>query len=185
MAIGLLTRSSVKTTAIKIGEARLKRRAQKVLTAMGRGDWELSLLLTDDEEIRELNRDYRGVDEPTDVLAFAALEGSHPHLTVPFLGDVIISLERAREQAAREGEARRARLGLDEPDKHQPKTSTPDLEGTGWTLTDEVSFLMIHGLLHCLGYDHHDPEEELEMRTMEKRLLDLVKSRRQAARFLK
>ncbi len=158
---------------------------------MGCPDSELSILLTDDEEIRELNRDFRGIDEPTDVLAFAAAESEDASLNPQFLGDVAISLERAEQQAAEEGLARHKRLSADilEGDEgrvpdNQINTSdainglpTSDVE---WTVTDEVTFLILHGILHCMGYDHHDETGEYEMRIMERKLMDLVRSRRSA-----
>lgn len=111
---------------------------------------EVSLTLVDNEAIRELNRDYRGIDKATDVLSFALDEedqagdipfanGSENHL----LGDIIISLERAQEQAT----------------------------DYGHSLEREVGFLTIHGLLHLLGYDHLEPEETAKMREQEERIL--------------
>jgi probable rRNA maturation factor len=88
-------------------------------------------VLTDDERITELNRTYRGVDGPTDVLAFSLHEGAEENL----LGDVVVSVETARRQA----------------DEH------------GQSLDDEVEMLLVHGLLHLLGYDHAQPEEGRRM----------------------
>lgn len=99
-------------------------------------DYEVSVLLTDDLRIMELNREYRGIDAPTDVLAFALFEGSD---NVPrgstVLGDVVISLETAERQA------------IDE--KH--------------SLEDEVAFLTVHGVLHLIGYDHQTSKEAAVM----------------------
>lgn len=110
---------------------------------------ELSLLITDDETVRELNRTYRGVDDTTDVLAFALREGaddasfpSSPDGIVR-LGEVIISYPRTVSQSREHGH-------------------TPD---------DELALLIIHGVLHLLGYDHDEPEKERDMKNRESRIL--------------
>lgn len=106
---------------------------------------ELSVLLTNDAAIRELNRDHRGFDRPTDVLAFAQEEGEPaPQVAGAerLLGDVVISLDTA----ARQARSRRK------------------------TLVAEVRHLLAHGLLHLLGYDHRTEAEERRM-TAETRLL--------------
>ena len=108
------------------------------------------LTLTGDEHLREYNRQYRGVDQPTDVLAFAAQEKPRdqrfqaPPGTENWLGDIVISLPRARRQA------REAKHSMD----------------------DEVRLLAVHGLLHLLGYDHGEPDDEARMDSMTKRILD-------------
>ena len=96
---------------------------------------EVSVLLTDDAAIHDLNRTYRGVDRPTDVLSFAQREGEGGDLDDPLLGDVVISVERAQEQA----------------------------RDYGHSLRREVGFLAVHGTLHLLGWDHEDPEDERAM----------------------
>lgn len=102
---------------------------------------EVSVLLTDDVEIQELNLEYRDLDEPTDVLSFPLQEGEGAGIQPDMLGDVVISLEYAGRQAA----------------------------GRGWDLGAELDFLLIHGLLHLLGHDHEEPAEadEMERRTGE------------------
>lgn len=103
------------------------------------GAYELSLTLTDDAEIAELNGTYRQMDRPTDVLSFAALEDDTPLApelleTEPlYLGDIIISLDTAQKQA----------------------------EAAGHSLAWETVWLASHGFLHLLGWDHPD-EEQLE-----------------------
>lgn len=106
-----------------------------MLQALAQPAAELSILICDDATIHQLNRDHRGKDRPTDVLAFAMREG--PALQGPstLLGDVVISLPTALRQAR----ARRRSL---------------------W---DEVTLLLAHGLLHLLGFDHRDDREEREM----------------------
>lgn len=110
------------------------------------------LTLTGDEHLREYNRRYRGLDEPTDVLAFAAQEKPSdqrfqaPPGTEHWLGDIVISLPRAREQA-------RAA-------KH--------------SMNDEVRLLAVHGFLHLLGHDHAEPEDEAKMQGLTTRVLALA-----------
>lgn len=122
------------------GDARALRRAiEAVQAAEGAAGREVSLLLTDDREIHELNHRWRGKDKPTDVLAFAWDESEGipglPPEAAP-LGQVVISVERARQQA----QSRRV-----------------ELDG-------ELELLAVHGALHLLGYDHAEPEEARRMR---------------------
>lgn len=110
-----------------------------MLVALDLVDAELSVLLCDDTTIRTLNRDYRDIDRPTDVLAFPQEEGLDPGIaSLPprILGDVVISLETARRQAQAEGR----------------------------TIASEVTMLLGHGLLHLLGYDHRTEVEERSMK---------------------
>jgi len=107
------------------------------------------LTLTGDEHLREYNRRYRGLDEPTDVLAFAAQETPKdqrfqaPPGTEDWLGDIVISLPRARRQARE----------------------------AGHPVNDEVRLLAVHGFLHLLGYDHAEPAEEAGMTALTNRIL--------------
>ena len=78
-----------------ISPRRLRERADLMLASLGRSQAELSILLCDDAVIHELNRDYRGVDRPTDVLAFAMSEGEGVELSPDLLGDVVVSLPTA------------------------------------------------------------------------------------------
>ncbi len=120
----------------------LRGRASAMLAKLELSGAELSLVLVSDRVIHELNRTYRGVDKPTDVLAFAMNEGDGlPGGTL--LGDVIISVESAARQAA---------------SRRRP-------------LLDEVTLLMAHGLLHLLGHDHAEPEEARLMRNATRRLV--------------
>lgn len=100
---------------------------------------EVSVLFTNDEFIAELNRRYRGVEGPTDVLSFAFNEGEEDAVKVPgmpeMLGDVIVSLDTAARQA----------------------------EANGKTVQEEIALLLVHGTLHLLGYDHDTPEKEAVM----------------------
>ncbi len=100
----------------------------------GLEDAELSIVLTDDSTIHELNRTYRGVDRPTDVLSFSQREGEDA-FDDPVLGDIVISLDRTRQQALEYGHSFERELG----------------------------FLTVHGILHLLGWDHETPDEEQRM----------------------
>lgn len=104
----------------------------------------LTVLLTDDEGVRELNRVYREVDEPTDVLSFPMHERNH-EMGALCLGDVAISFERALRQA----------------------------EEYGHSVDRELSYLTVHSILHLLGYDHVDEgEQKREMREIEKAVME-------------
>jgi probable rRNA maturation factor len=114
---------------------------------------EISLLLTDDETIQALNRDYRGVDAATDVLSFAMSEGVGVAAAegLRLLGDIVISRERAVEQA----------------------------EAYGHSLEREEVFLFVHGLLHLLGYDHERGEKaEQEMVALQDRIMTMLRLKR-------
>ncbi|MYA69555.1 rRNA maturation RNase YbeY [Candidatus Poribacteria bacterium] len=114
---------------------------------------EVSVLLTDDVDIKHLNRDYRGVDAPTDVLAFAMREGEEGHVNPNILGDLVISLETASRHVATSHQFSATRSSL-EPEKR---------EVTCDSLETEVALLAIHGVLHLLGYDHQTQEEATVM----------------------
>ena len=107
------------------------------------------LTLTGEAHLQEYTRRYRGLDEPTDVLAFAAQEKpadkrfQAPPTTEHWLGDIVISLPRARQQAR---------------DARHP-------------INDEVRLLAVHGFLHLLGYDHAEPDEETAMTALTNRIL--------------
>ena len=111
------------------------------------------LTLTGDEHLREYNRRFRGLDEPTDVLAFAAQEKPSdqrfqaPPGTENWLGDIVISLPRARQQAR--------------ADKH--------------SMNDEVRLLAVHGFLHLLGYDHAEPDEAATMQALTTKVLAVTR----------
>jgi probable rRNA maturation factor len=130
----------------------VKKIARQVLKAEGVAPpYEVSLVFTDSEAVQRLNRDYRGVDEPTDVLAFYMLPQKEadssfalPPDGVTRLGEVIISYPQAVAQAREQG--------------HSPER--------------ELALLVIHGILHLLGYDHEEPEEESKMRNRERELLE-------------
>jgi probable rRNA maturation factor len=117
------------------------------MTGLGHGLQPVSLSLTGDREIRALNRRHRGKDRPTDVLSFSyggsGEEWQRLILALPPIGDLVISLDRAKAQA----------------------------KENGWDLRTEVLRLMAHGCAHLAGYDHETPPQEREMRLVEEVLL--------------
>lgn len=123
---------------------------EKTFTHLGLScDAILSVTLVDNKFIHELNREYRNVDRPTDVISFAFLDGDeqrdeklHGQGPVP-LGDIYISVEKAQEQA----------------------------KEYGHPLERELSFLFVHGLLHLLGYDHMTKEDEVVMFKLQDEIL--------------
>jgi len=107
---------------------------------------EASLVLADDTLVRNLNRDFRGQDRATNVLAFASLDGGNagPGAEAPvLLGDVVVAYGTAAAEAASAGKG----------------------------LADHLSHLVVHGMLHLLGYDHQSPNDAEAMETMEVRVL--------------
>ena len=124
------------TSHFEIDVKFIHRAAFLTLSAHKSEGYEVSILLTNDDYITELNREYRNIGSPTDVLAFP-MPGNDDNSLVHsiMLGDVVISLETAERQV--------------KTDKR--------------TFEDEVAFLTVHGILHLLGYDHHTPEEANEM----------------------
>ena len=114
---------------------------------------EVSVLLTDDADIKHLNRDYRGIDAPTDVLAFAMREGEDGNVNPNVLGDLVISLETASRQLTTGDPFSATRSSL-ETEKQEPTYDSLEIE---------VALLAIHGALHLLGYDHQTPEEATVM----------------------
>lgn len=148
----------------EIDEKMLRRVVELTLREVGVSTpVELSLIITDDDELRELNRTYRGLDEPTDVLSFALTEvaAEHPSEAVTaetafvsppdgitHLGEIFVSYPRAMLQAREAG--------------HPVK--------------QELSLLVAHGVLHLLGYDHAEPEEEAVMRQAQDKIVAEIMS---------
>ena len=125
-------------------------RAEAMLESLDLADAELSILLCDDGTIRKLNRRYRKKNKATDVLAFPMQESPGPAAQPGLLGDVVISLPTATRQAAEH----------DRP------------------IIQEVTFLLAHGLLHLLGYDHANRREEQDMKARTEGLLAAVDAAR-------
>ena len=114
----------------------------------------LSVVVTDDTEIQSLNCQFRGIDAPTDVLSFGEGPTEHPFVTPPevpaYLGDVVISFPRAEAQAAERGHSTEEELGL----------------------------LVVHGVLHLLGYDHRTRGEEVQMWARQDAILRAIEEAR-------
>ena len=121
--------------------------AERILSDLGCHECELSLLLLDDDEMQQLNRDYLSRDYPTNVLAFPMVPMSgeaKEHLHPPLLGDVVISTETAELEA----------------------------QERGVTLEEEFALLLVHGILHLLGHDHEGaPEAASQMHAKEQEIL--------------
>ncbi len=125
----------------------LRQAATKALSILGCADAELSILVAGDMKMRRLNRQWRGIDKTTDVLSFSMLEGegvSRDGAAPLVLGDIIISAPRALAQAVE----------------------------AGHSLEEEMLFLLVHGILHILGYDHEKGSKE--KRRMEKKQKELL-----------
>ena len=122
---------SCKRTGRTVAPRTVRRRAERLLSLLDLSGSELSLVLCDDSFIRELNRDYRGIDKATDVLAFPMGSDEVHDMAPVMLGDVVISVESAARTARRRGRS----------------------------LVDEATSLLIHGVLHLIGYRHEDRDE--------------------------
>lgn len=117
-----------------------------VLEERSRTSGEVSVVFVDDGEMRNLNRNYRGANKSTDVLAFPMNDGKFAAINPDLLGDIVISVPQARRQA----------------------------ETHDHSLERELSILLIHGLLHLFGYDHQTNNEEAAMKELETEYLMLI-----------
>ena len=109
----------------------------------------ISFMLTNNEEIHKINREYRNVDRPTDVISFAYNETENVG-PIEVVGDIIISIDKVREQASEFGHSQ----------------------------VREFFYLLTHGMLHILGYDHIKDDEKLIMREKEERYLNKYEYKR-------
>lgn len=124
-----------------------KKGIEKMLLKTKKTDAELSILITNDSEIEKLNKTYRKKSMPTDVLSFPMNEGQKfPQNNIELLGDIVISLDTAKEQSYRENRK----------------------------LLYQLFFLSAHGLLHLLGYDHRNDKEEKTMNTKTDELYNIA-----------
>ncbi len=138
--ISLQVKRSVK---LQVDKSILLEAAQRTLEITGSSHQvDLSIVIGSDAFLRKLNLQYRQVDSPTDVLAFPADE-LDPDTADYYLGDVIISLPRAQEQAS----------------------------STGHSLQDELQLLVVHGVLHLQGYDHSSPSDKKKMQSVQDKIL--------------
>jgi probable rRNA maturation factor len=104
---------------------------------------DLTIVLSDDEQLHRLNRDFLGVDAPTDVLSFPASE-TDPETGAAYLGDILLSIPRADAQA----------------------------QSAGHSLADEARLLVVHGVLHLLGHDHAEADEKAKMWKAQTEVMD-------------
>jgi probable rRNA maturation factor len=142
--VAVVVRPEARTLMARAQWQVLGTRLRLALRLLDRSSCEVALLLTGDEEMRALNRDYRKLDRATDVLSFHQQElagESDPASEGVFLGDLVISVETALR---RSGKGR---------------------------LAGELARLTIHGLCHLFGHDHHRAKQAERMRTLEQRLL--------------
>jgi probable rRNA maturation factor len=139
MTIGIENRQRLVT----LDRRKIRRHLRALLERLAMKDAEVSLVFTDDEGIRALNRDYLGRDWPTNVISFAQGEGQWGHLNPQLLGDIVVNVERVQKDA-----------------------SVGELP-----FTDVLDFFLIHGLLHLLGYEHEgertDEAERMERKENE------------------
>jgi probable rRNA maturation factor len=140
----------VEGTPEKVDRRALAADARALLAALGLRRTEWSVVLADDAFVRPLNREWRGKDAPTDVLSFPQEETLEPGRFAtppPCIGDVVISVQTARRQA----------------------------DALGHSLTTELRVLLVHGLLHLVGFDHETGEDDARIMAAEEvRLLGLL-----------
>lgn len=131
-------------TEFPFPETLLERAATTALEHQSQSlDSELSIILTNDARLHELNLNYLGVDSPTDVLSFPASE-TDPETGARYIGDILISVPRAQAQAS----------------------------AAGHPLESEVQLLVVHGVLHLLGHDHAEPQEKARMWKAQSEILE-------------
>jgi probable rRNA maturation factor len=133
---------------IKIDKRMIRGTVSKILKILNCADKEISLSFVDDENIKQLNKQYLGKDKATNVLSFSLLEGEYGNINPQILGDIIVSVETAQRDA---------------------------LYGK-LTIDQEIDFLIIHGILHLLGYNHENTTEKetKKMRQKEKDLFNAI-----------
>ncbi len=129
----------------KIPQKKVLQTAQAVLSALGCPDAELSILIVDDPHIEKLNREYLNRKGPTNVIAFPMHEGDFSNITPYLLGDVVISIDTAKKEG----------------------------KIAGITTMERFTQLLVHGILHLIGYDHEKSEKEAKQ--METKTNDLLK----------
>jgi probable rRNA maturation factor len=129
-----------------VDEDVLRTAVERTLKVLKKPEMDITLRLTDDEEMRQLNQTFRGEDKTTDVLSFNQ-DSLDPESGRTYLGDIVISIPQAEKQA----------------------------ESQGHSLTAECAFLAIHGTLHLLGYDHYDPAEKEQMWALQDQIFAYIK----------
>ncbi|OPY82401.1 MAG: Endoribonuclease YbeY [Smithella sp. PtaU1.Bin162] len=137
-----------KQNKIKIAKRDIRSTVIKLLKYLNCTDKEISISLVDDKTIQRMNYQYLERDKPTNVLSFSLQEGKFSNINPQILGDIVISVDTARQEASLRN----------------------------FTFEQEIDFLIIHGLLHLLGYNHEKTtkEETRKMQRKEKKLFDLL-----------
>ena len=123
----------------------IRKKTELILSALDCNHQELSIVIMDDAQIQALNQTFRGVSRPTNVLAFPMQEGAFSGITPDLLGDVVISAQTAHREA----------------------------DAAGITLDERISQLLVHGILHLLGYDHETAPDDAD--EMETKSLDILR----------
>ena len=133
---------------IKIDQRKIRSTILKILKILDCADKEISLSFVDDENIKQLNKQYLGKDKATNVLSFSLQEGEYGDINPQIMGDIIVSVETAQRDAIKEN----------------------------LTVTQELEFLIIHGILHLLGYNHENTtkKETNKMQQEEKDLFTAI-----------
>ncbi|MFH1625209.1 MAG: rRNA maturation RNase YbeY [Pseudomonadota bacterium] len=134
---------------IKIEKSRTRKTVRRILKGLECPDREISILLVDDSQIERMNKRYLGRIGPTNVISFPMAEGDFGGINPHILGDVVISLETAKREA----------------------------EESGTSLNEIIDFLLIHGILHLLGYNHETSDVEARvMEAKEEEIFDEITS---------
>lgn len=135
-------------TRFKIRRRKIRSTLSRILKLLECPDKEISIVFTDDEGIRQINKHYLGKNKATNVISFSLLEGPYGNINPHMLGDIVISVETAQRDA---------------------------LKGCLST-EEEIAFLIIHGVLHLLGYNHENTsrKEALRMKHKEKELFHRI-----------
>jgi probable rRNA maturation factor len=133
---------------IKVDKRKIRSTIIKLSKHLDCADKEISLYFVNDQTIQQLNKQYRNKDKPTDVLSFSLQEGEFGNINPHILGDIVISLDTAAAEASE----------------------------NSFSLDEEINFLIIHGLLHLLGYDHENTTKDLakKMRLKQEALFELL-----------
>ena len=132
---------------IPVEAKKIRKAAELILASLRISGYELSVLLLDNKGIRAVNKKYLNRNRPTNVISFSLTEGEFENINPHVLGDVVISVEKALEQA----------------------------ETRGTSLEEELTFLLIHGILHLVGYDHEKKgSERKKMRKKEKEVYRFI-----------
>ena len=135
----------------KIERRKLRGTVSRILKILDYADKEISIVLTDDESIKTLNRQYLGKNKTTNVISFSLREGEYGDINPQILGDVVISLDTAQKDALK----------------------------NNLSFEEEIDFLLIHGILHLLGYNHENTsrDETIKMKQKEKELFNKINYR--------